>query len=100
MRILIPEAAVAPYERGALPPGTTVVKEEFDDSRCVRLSGFTLMHKQAAGSDPPNGDWRHQRLDAARGVLLDGPAATRSCLACHARCRAAQPERDFVCADP
>jgi hypothetical protein len=100
MRILVPVGVRADYEGGVLPPGSTVVKEEFDDARCARLAGFTLMHKQASGADPPNGDWRHQRLDAERRILLDGPASTRACTSCHARCRTAQPARDFVCAEP
>jgi hypothetical protein len=86
------------YERGPfpLPAGTVIVKEEFADRDCTDLSGWTLMHKEAAGYDPQFGDWRWQRLDAARKVLEDGKI-TR-CASCHAApsCRA----RDFACAEP
>jgi hypothetical protein len=86
------------YERGPypLPPGTLIVKEEFDDPDCATRAGWTLMQKQPPGYDARSGDWRWQRLDAQGQVLEDGRLAR--CSSCHAAsaCRA----RDFACAEP
>jgi hypothetical protein len=86
------------YERGPfpMPAGTVIVKEEFADPGCTETVGWTLMRKEAAGYDPRFGDWRWQRLDAARKVLEDGKVAR--CASCHAAtaCQA----RDFACAEP
>ena len=84
---------VGPYP---FPAGTLIVKEEYGDSACTDLQGWTLMHKQPAGYDDRLGDWRWQRLDPRGAVLEDGRLPR--CASCHAdsACRA----RDFACAEP
>jgi hypothetical protein len=98
IRILVPAALASIYEGGPypFPAGALVVKEEFEDSACRALTGYTLMRKEAPGFDPAGGDWAYQRLDERRRVTADGRERTRACAACHARCRA----RDHVCGEP
>lgn len=78
---------------GTLPEGSVLVKEEFADEACTELTGWTAMRKEPAGYAPEGGDWRWQRVDLDRTVVVDGAAA--QCLACHQFCTP-----DFGCAVP
>jgi hypothetical protein len=86
------------YETGPFPRpvGTILIKEEFSDRGCTDLVGWTLMRKEPSGYDATYGDWRWQRLDAARKVTEDGHLVR--CASCHSfpDCK----PRDFACAEP
>lgn len=92
---LSPEAA-AVYDQGPYPfaAGALVVKEQYADARCMSLTGWTVMRKEAAGSEPSAGDWRWYKLDRRQRVLEQGKPPR--CVGCHAGCK----ERDWTCADP
>jgi hypothetical protein len=95
--------AVAPvYDRGPypFPVGTVIVKEEYgSDNRCQFLTGYTIMKKEAPGTDSAAGDWRWFKLDSMDRVTMQG-SATRRCSTCHATCTGMNPPRDFTCAEP
>lgn len=74
----------------ALPVGSLVLAEEYDNTACTSLTGYTLM-KKVSGYDPEHGDWRWQKLDDTRNLLEDGHVQT--CIDCHQRCsEAGAPE--------
>ena len=82
VRVRADAVAAATYGSGgggALPDGTTVVKEEFLDPGCRTPRGLTAMRKEA-------GAWRWQKLSVEREVLEDGDL--RKCASCHATCGA------------
>jgi hypothetical protein len=87
----------AVYESGPYPfaQGSLVVKEEYRDSSCTDLTGYTVMRKEASGYFPAGGDWQWFTLDSLGTVLKDGKPVT--CSHCHAMCT---PSRDFMCAQP
>ncbi len=101
IRVLASPEAAAGYRMNAarLPVGTIIVKEEYDDPSCSRASlrAWTVMRKEAAGSDPTHNDWRWQRVRASDSALLaDGRVA--SCIQCHNR--PACTSRDWQCTEP
>jgi hypothetical protein len=85
------------YEAGPypFPQGSLVVKEEYRDSGCTDLTGYTIMRKEAGGYFAEGGDWQWFTLDPLGTTLKDGKAPT--CSHCHAACK---PSRDFLCAQP
>jgi len=92
------QIASAAYRGGPypFPVGSIVVKEEYADPDCRGLLGWTLMRKETAGYDPAFGDWRWQKLDRERRVVMDGKV--ERCRGCHAMpmCKL----RDFTCTEP
>ena len=86
VRVLADQAALAPYRdrMAPFPDGAVVLKEEYDDPDCAGpVAQWTVMAKEADGSDPDNLDWRWQTVDRDRTVI--GENAPR-CAACHATC--------------
>jgi hypothetical protein len=77
------------------PPGALVVKEQYSDSGCQSLSGYTAMRKEGSGYFAAGGDWQYFSLDAYGAVVTSGKTAR--CAACHAVCGAA---RDRMCTEP
>jgi hypothetical protein len=66
-----------------LPLNSLVLTEEYENSSCSALVGYTLMRKES-GYDPDHNDWRWQELDDMRNVLKDG--REQSCIDCHLKC--------------
>lgn len=89
---LAPDYNSGPYP---FPQGTLVVKEQYSDSSCRNLSGYSVMRKEGAGYFPAGGDWQYYALDAYGGVVSNGKNAR--CANCHAMCGA---NRDRMCEDP
>jgi hypothetical protein len=85
-------SAEAPY-----PPGSTLVKIEYDDPECEEVLGYTVMRKLTEGENPQGGDWRWQRLDPERVMLEDG--APPRCINCHAQHCAPPHGFDLSCAE-
>ena len=85
------------YESGPypFPQGALVVKEQYSDSQCQSLTGYTVVRKEAAGYFPAGHDWQWFTLDNYGTVMQKGKIAR--CAACHAMCGA---KRDGMCADP
>lgn len=101
IRVLASPEAAAAYRANApaLPVGTVIVKEEYDDPGCAAssLRAWTVMRKEMAGYDPAHNDWRWQRVQASNGaVLVDG--RVESCIGCHNR--PACTARDWQCTEP
>lgn len=90
-------AAAASYDFGPypFPTGSLIVKEQYVDPTCSKLSGFSLMQKGGPRSDPKHGDWRWLRMDSKLRVVEDGKIAR--CALCHAQASCRQ--RDYVCAE-
>ncbi|NUN15459.1 MAG: hypothetical protein HUU55_17685 [Myxococcales bacterium] len=64
------------------PPGSILVKAEYEDKDCLDLIGFTAVRRGEVGSVPDVYDWYWQKLDADRNVTEDG--APWRCINCHA----------------
>ena len=84
------------YDNGPFPypAGSLVVKEEYRDSQCTDLTGYTVMRKEAAGYFPAGGDWQWFTLDSYGTVLKDGKQP--SCSTCHATL-CGPKNRDLTC---
>lgn len=93
-----PESAAAYLANAAtLPAGTLVIKEQFRDASCSRLSSWTVMRKEP-GFDPAHGDWHWQRVRSSdNGVVEDGRVA-RCFSACHSEAHCVR--RDWMCTEP
>lgn len=91
-----PEQAAA-YESGPypLPEGTLVVKEQYRDSQCQELTGYTVMRKEKSGYFPAGGDWQWFTIDTYGTVMQKGKVS--SCANCHTMCGA---KRDRLCTEP
>jgi hypothetical protein len=85
------------YEAGPypFPVGSLVVEEEYHDTACTDLLGYSVMRKEVAKPDSPTGDWTFLHLDGRRRVIETN---TPRCVSCHARFECSV--RDRVCADP
>jgi hypothetical protein len=83
------------YQQAAssFPPGSLVVKEEFEDDKCQSLVGYTVMRKGQTSSPPSVADWQWYRLDSYGTVTTK---TDRTCAGCHQACG---PTRDFTCLD-
>ncbi len=83
-----------------LPQGTVLVKTQYSDSACSRLSRYTAMEKGAPGDAPDANDWLFQLVDERGGVrdCCSGgdPTAESSCVGCHTPC----VNSDLVCTAP
>ncbi len=99
IRVLVPPEVKAAYlsREAPFPVGTLIVKEQYADSLCTDLAGFTAMRRAEAGYAPMGGDWFWQRLEADRRVLEQGRIAR--CTTCHRACAEA-PGHDWTCAEP
>jgi hypothetical protein len=87
----------AAYREGPypMPEGALVVKEQYRDSQCQDLTGYTAMRKEKGGYFPAGGDWQWFTLDTYGTVLQKGKVG--SCASCHTTCGAA---RDRLCTEP
>ena len=100
IRVLANPIAAAAYlaEQNPLPPGSIVVKEEFEGTSCSdgnNLARWSVMRKETAGFDSVDGDWHWQRLRTDGSLFIDGKA---TCVGCHRvpACRS----RDYMCTEP
>jgi hypothetical protein len=96
VRVRAEQAAL--YDTGPFPypQGSLVVKEEYRDSQCTDLMGYTAMRKEAAGYFPSAGDWQWFSLDPYGVVLKDGKQ--ESCSHCHVQ-MCGPKNRDLTCLD-
>ncbi len=110
VRVLTSPEAASAYLANAptLPTGTVVIKEEFNDDACARVTAWTVMRKEQ-GYDPAHGDWHWQRVRAdyreradgseerVVGAVLEDGRVNR-CISCHdtPACRS----RDWMCTAP
>jgi hypothetical protein len=93
-----PEARAAYVERAQpFPIGAIILKEQYADSFCTDLAGFSVMKKREEGYAPTGGDWFWQRLEANMKVTSEG-RITR-CASCHKACTTA-PGYEWTCAVP
>lgn len=89
IRVLVSPRAITAYETLAesepFEPGDVLLKTEYDDAACTQLLGYTVLYREASGYAPERFDWRWQRVDAERRLLLDGPGggAIETCVTCH-----------------
>lgn len=74
---------------GALPDGSIIVKESFDEAGTESGDSITVMWKQT-GFDPANNDWFWGRFAFDGEILAEGQVA--GCFGCHGIARA----NDFV----
>ncbi len=98
IRVVASPEAMANYrvEGRTLPAGSLVIKEEFADSSCSTVIGWTVMRKEP-GYDTAHGDWHWQRVRASdRAVLEDGRVSR--CISCHNRTECTS--RDWMCTEP
>lgn len=86
IRVFANDLAAAPYLALSpdvpYPPGSILVKAEYEDKDCVDLIGFTAVRRGEVGSAPEVYDWYWQKLDAEQNVTEDG--APWRCINCHA----------------
>ncbi|MEZ4407214.1 MAG: cytochrome P460 family protein [Polyangiales bacterium] len=110
VRVLTSPEAASAYLANAptLPTGTVVIKEEFNDPDCARVTAWTVMRKEQ-GYDPAHGDWHWQRVRAdyreradgseerVVGAVLEDGRVSR-CFNCHDT--PACVARDWMCTEP
>jgi hypothetical protein len=85
---------------GALPDGSTFIKEEHTDSTCneAGLVGWAVM-RRVAGSRPESDDWQFQFVDTAERELSAN--VREGCVSCHLNdCLGSGPGFDGTCAMP
>jgi hypothetical protein len=97
IRIFADAGAAPVYEDASYPfaTGARVVKEEYRDSTCTDVTGWTVMHRLDDAQMAADPNWTWQRLDEMRVPI--GPETPETCASCH---RACTEGRDGVCADP
>lgn len=97
IRVLADDRALPGYEEGIypFPPDALVIKEQYRDSACSMLEGFTVMQRLPDGEDPDALDWQWQELDAERVPI--GPEDVQTCVGCHRSCTEG---RDGTCTNP
>ena len=100
VRVLANAVAAGPYVRRDVrfPVGSVVVKEEYDDSACTKVTSLTAMRREAPGYDAEAGDWHWQRVRPDLSIVDDGKVT--GCRSCHVRCNPGDHGFDFTCAEP
>jgi len=86
------------YDSGPypFPSGTLVVKEQYRDSSCQDLSGYTAMRKEGSGYFPAGADWQWYTLDTLERVVQNGKV--ERCAGCHRQ--QCGDKRDRMCTEP
>jgi cytochrome P460 len=89
------------YESGPypFPEGALVVKEEYRDSQCQDLTGYTAVRKEKAGYYAEGADWQWFRLDSLGTVMRKGHL--KDCANCHSSessCPGGK-SRDLMCTE-
>lgn len=85
IQTFVNDLADEPYATFAspYPPGSILLKPEFDDEFCTELLAYTVMVKLEPGDSPDTQDWRWLRYDAERRPIEEAGVIPEGCIACH-----------------